>query len=76
MTFYEHLDRQMEAFSEALLSLGLDQQEIRKVGTLIASEVRFLDVDAKAQVREVTPIPIKDRVDELIAFQSWMDRAA
>jgi hypothetical protein len=74
MTSYEYLDRQISEFSDALFSIGLDQQEVGKVGTLIASEVRSLDSDAKASVREATPIPIKDRVAELIAFQSWMDQ--
>jgi hypothetical protein len=70
------LDQQMAVFSERL------EQEVKvthaaalKLATTIASEVRFLSVEAKAELRASTLVPLADRVAEVQSFQSWMDVA-
>lgn len=74
---YQVLDKQMKAFSEKLKGeIGLRDDEIGKVATTVAAEVRFLDPAAKAEVLAVSPVPLADRVKELIAFQAWMDLAS
>ncbi len=74
---YERLDRQLKAFSDRLIeAVGLNEQEVGKVATLVAAEVRFLEPGARAEVHAAGPVPLKDRLDELQAFQAWMDIAS
>ena len=73
----EKLDRQLLPFSNALVrEVRLSADEATKVATLVAADVRFLSVDAKREIREATPVPIETRLDELRAFQAWMDSAS
>ena len=74
---YEPLDRQLRRFSEPLVaSVGLRADEIAKLATSIAGEVRFLSNEAKELIRSATPVRIEERLEELIAFQAWMDDMA
>lgn len=74
---YERLDRQLKAFSDRLTkAVGLQEAEAVKVATLVAAEVRFLEPASRAQVRAASPVPLGDRLDELRAFQAWMDLAS
>jgi hypothetical protein len=74
---YERLDRQLKAFSDRLIeAVGLNEQEGGKVATLVAAEVRFLEPGARAEVHAAGPVTLKDRLDELQAFQAWMDVAS
>ncbi len=74
---YEHLDRQLKAFSNRLVeSVGLGEQETGKVATLVAAEVRFLEPASRVEVHAAGPVPLRDRLDELRAFQAWMDLAS
>jgi hypothetical protein len=74
---YEHLDRQLKAFSDRLTeAVRLQASETGKVATLIAAEVRFLEPDSRAEVHAAGPVPLRDRLDELQAFQAWMDTAS
>lgn len=74
---YERLDEQMRAFSPALLAeVRLDPDEAGRVATLIAAEVRFLDQPSKNSVLEASPVPLAARLEELVAFQAWMDLAS
>jgi len=64
----------MEVWSEKLMTeLKISKEDTSKLATIIASEVRWLPVEAKSEIKEATPVGIKHRYDELIAFQSWMD---
>lgn len=70
----KNIDRQMEVWSEKLMTeLKISKEDTSKLATIIASEVRWLPVEAKSEIKEATPVGIKHRYDELIAFQSWMD---
>jgi hypothetical protein len=74
---YEHLDRQLKAFSDRLTEeVRLQASETGKVATLIAAEVRFLEPGARAEVHAAGPVPLRDRLDELQTFQAWVDRAS
>lgn len=46
-----------------------------KLATMIAAEVRFLSPEQKAEIKSASPIAVEDRLEELSAFQGWMDQA-
>jgi hypothetical protein len=74
---YEHLDSQLKTFSDRLTeAVRLTSSEASKVATLIAAEVRFLEPAPRAEVHAAGPVPLSDRLDELQAFQAWMDLAS
>jgi hypothetical protein len=74
---YEHLDRQLKAFSDRLTEeVRLQASETDKVATLIAAEVRFLEPGLRGEVHAAGPVPLRNRLDELQAFQAWMDMAS
>jgi hypothetical protein len=71
---WDHLDKQMAAWSGRLESeLKISSESSPKLATSIAADVRFLSADAKAQLRTASPVPLRERLDELKAFQGWMD---
>jgi hypothetical protein len=68
------LDEQMAAWSARLISeVKISEDNSRKLGTKIASDVRFLSSDAKAEIAAASPISVRERLQELRAFQGWMD---
>jgi hypothetical protein len=70
------LDEQMAAFSERLeRNVKVPSAAVSKLATSIAADVRFLPVEAKAELRASTPVSIADRLAEVQSFQSWMDIA-
>lgn len=74
---YQWLDGQLKRFSDRLVAaVGLDEQEAAKVATSVAAEVRFLEPVARGQILAVSPVPLRDRLDELRAFQGWMELAS
>jgi hypothetical protein len=73
---YRQLNRQLGGFaSELRTSVGLTDDEVTKVATLIAAEVRFLEPTQRAEIFAASPVPLHDRIEELSAFQSFMDTA-
>jgi hypothetical protein len=74
---YERLDEQLARFEATLATAArLDPDEARKVATTIAAEVRFLDAEARSEVLAASPVPLSARIDELMAFQRWMELAS
>lgn len=74
---YGLLDAQLAPFAEKLVTaVGLDQREARIVATSIAAGVRFLEPSSRAAIFAASPVPLQDRVDELLAFQAFMDAAS
>jgi len=74
---YERLDRQLKAFTDRLVeAVRLEEEETGKVATAVAAEVRFLEPASRAEVHAAGPVPLRDRLDELQAFQAWMDLAS
>lgn len=73
----KHLDQQLAAFEEELRrDVSLQSEECGKVATLVAADVRFLPTEVKNEIREASPVPLRARYDELIAFQAWNDFAS
>jgi hypothetical protein len=74
---WQELDARMQAFAPRLIAeIGLGAEIARKLATSIAADVRFLAPEDKARIRDVSPVPLQQRLDELTAFQGWMDRAS
>jgi hypothetical protein len=55
--------------------IKVTEEASRKLGTTIASDVRFLPLDVKQEIASASPVPVRARVEELTAFQAWMDRS-
>ena len=71
---WPQLDEQMAAWSTRLVSeVKVSDADSRKLATIIASEVRFLSVASKAEITASSPVRLADRLQELQAFQGWMD---
>jgi hypothetical protein len=68
----KHLDIQMRAWSKRLISdLAINEEESQKLATTIASEVRWLPMEAKDKIINASPVDIKYRYEELLAFQGF-----
>jgi hypothetical protein len=74
---WTRLDEQMAVWSDKLVSeIKVSGADSRKLGTKIASDVRFLPRDVKAEIAAASPVALRDRLQELRAFQGWMDMVA
>lgn len=70
----EHLDKQMQQWSTRLRDdLRIGPPESNQLATTITREVAALADEAKERAREASQIPPKIRLEELVAFQGWMD---
>ena len=70
----DHLDKQMQKWSTRLRDdLRIGPPESNQLATTITKEVAALSEDAKQRVKEATPIRPEIRIEELAAFQGWMD---
>jgi hypothetical protein len=68
------LDKQMQQWSTRLRDdLKIGPPESNQLATTIAKEVSALSDAAKQRVKEASQIPLKIRIEELVAFQAWMD---
>lgn len=71
---WSHLDNQMKAYQYELTSLvKVGPSMADRLATSIASEVRFLAPQKKQAIREATPVKLSARLDELGAFQQYID---
>ena len=69
-----HLDDQMRNWSVQLCAaLKIGQPESRQLASTIEREVMTLSLEAKQRVIDASLIPLEARLDELQAFQMWMD---
>jgi hypothetical protein len=70
----DQLDKQMQQWSTRLRDdLKIGPPESNQLATTITKEVVALPEAAKQRLREVSQIPLKIRIEELLAFQGWMD---
>ena len=70
----DQLDLQMRNWSSRLRDdLDVLPPQSNCLASTIAREVSALLPEAKQRVKDNTPIPLDARLDELTAFQSWMD---
>jgi hypothetical protein len=71
---WSHLDDQMKAYHDELTSLvRVGPLMADRLATSIASEVRFMEPQKKKAIRDATPVKLSARLDELGAFQSFME---
>ena len=71
----DHLDKQMQQWSTRLRDdLRIEPPESNQLATTIVKQVAALSVDAKLRIRGSSQIPLGIRIEELVAFQGWMDR--
>jgi hypothetical protein len=74
---WKRLDEQLAVWSDRLISeIKISEAESRKLATKIASDVRFLPGDVKREIAAASPVALRDRLQELRAFQGWMDIVA
>jgi len=70
------LNSQMLRWATRLVNdLKLNLPEANNFSTTISNEVRNLPADTKSKLLASSPISPKDRLEELLAFQRWMDYA-
>jgi hypothetical protein len=66
----------MSSYSKNLRhEVKLSDEICNKLATTIAADVRFLPREIKEEVRNASPVPIQNRLEELQAFQGWMEVA-
>jgi hypothetical protein len=67
----------MAIWSDKLVSeIKISEDDSRKLATKIASDVRFLSQNVKTEIAAASPVALHDRLQELRAFQGWMDTVA
>jgi hypothetical protein len=72
----ESLDIQMQHWSSRLRDdLNILPKDSQYLASIISKEVKNLPESSKNQIIESSPVPIETRLEELIAFQRWMDFA-
>lgn len=70
----EYLNIQMKKWASRLCDdLRLTPNQSNEIASSIFGEIKSLSLPVKKEIENSTPIPIKARLDELIAFQRWMD---
>lgn len=68
------LDQQMQQWSTRLRDdLRITPADSSRLASAIASEVKSLSDDTRRRVKEASVIPLETRIEELKAFQAWMD---
>lgn len=73
---WKNLDEQMNSFSAKLTAeVKLTPEMAAKLATTIAVEVKSLNCDQRARIKNASPVALEDRLSELQAFQGWMDYA-
>ena len=76
---WEHFDKQMIRWSSKLSKdVKISEGHTKKIASLIAEEIEKISIQSKRKIVDglSDPIFIQDRLDELIAFQGWMDIAS
>jgi hypothetical protein len=72
----EHLDAQLRNWATRLRDdLGIAPPASNELATAICREVSELGPRIRFELRQASPISLEHRLDELVAFQAWMDVA-
>lgn len=70
----KELDAQMQIWSTRLRDdLRISSPDSNMLASIIANEIRVLSSDAKMRVRQASKISLDTRLEELTAFQGYMD---
>lgn len=71
---WQHIDLQMSQWESQLKSeVKLSSKDTSILATTIAADIRFLSLEDKNEIIKATPILIENRLDELKAFQKFME---
>lgn len=71
---FQLLDAQLATWATRLVKqLGIDPDSARALGSTIAREVGGLDSQVRLKIREGQLVRLADRLEELVAFQTFMD---
>jgi hypothetical protein len=71
---WKQLDVQIQQFSSFLRDeLKLDATQSNRFATAVSQDLENLPSDLREALKNSSVVPIKDRLDELVAFQGWMD---
>jgi len=74
MTGWQNLDRQLYPWETKLHNdVGLTTLQDHTVASTISNEISMLDTAARDRLRYSLHIPLESRLEEIIAFQKWMD---
>lgn len=72
----QNLDSQMLVWAKRTIKeLKLDLMQANKLGSTIESEIHSLPLENKRALMELSFVTPQNRLDELVAFQGWMDYA-
>jgi hypothetical protein len=72
---WRHLDMQMAKWAPRLTSeVKLPSAVTLSLATAIAADIRFLPIEKKNELRRISLVTPEDRLDELKAFQGFMDQ--
>jgi len=72
----QNLDSQMLVWARRTINeLKLDLTQANKLGSTIESEIQSLPLEEKRVLTELSHVTPQNRLDELVAFQGWMDYA-
>jgi len=70
------IDKQLGSWAERLQKdVKIKPEDIAKIATTIAKEVRWLSMEQKNEIRDSSPVNLANRYEEIIAFQLWMEIA-
>lgn len=70
------IDQELVFFRERLCSeVGLSAEEVNKVATLVAADIRFLPIAAKNEIKALSPVPLIARIEELTAQHLFRQQA-
>lgn len=74
---WNFLDSQMAHYKKELKEdVKLEERDSSRLATTVSSEVRFLSKEQKKILIESSPVALKNRIEELKAFQRFMDRTS
>jgi hypothetical protein len=72
----QNLDSQMLVWAQRTIKeLKLDLMRANKLGSTIEAEIHSLSFENKRALMDLSPVTPQNRLDELVAFQGWMDFA-
>ena len=71
---FRGIDAQLAKWAPRLVTdLNIDSGSAQELGTAIAREVSALAPEVRLRLRDNSPVRLSDRLDELRAFQAFMD---
>ena len=74
---WQHLDMQMKRWAHWLTTdVKIAPDDASELATGIAADMLALPLESRRELEKATPVAVTDRLDELKAFQSFMDMAA